>query len=429
LTELIDAGFVRPSKAPYGAPVLFQKKADGSLRMCVDYRALNKVTIKNKYLVPLIQDLLDRLSGASVFTKLDLRSGYWQVRVTEGDEHKTTCVTRYGSYEFMVMPFGLTNALVTFCNLMNDVLYEFLDEFVVVYLDDIVIFSRCMDEHVVHLDKVLRRLKEHELFVKKEKCEFACSEITFLGHLVSFGQVRMDPKKVQAIWDWAAPSTVPELRLFLGLANCYRRFIEGCSKKATPLSDLLKKNRCWDWSSECQLAFDKLRRAVTSAPMLKLSDFEKAFEVHTDASDKAVGGVLVQKGHPVAFESRKLSEAEQKYSAHEKEMAVVVHCLGVWRVYVLGSKFVVKTDNLANTFFKTQKKLSQRQARWQEFLAEYDFMWEHKPGRQNQVVDALSRREVLANLIAMDHVESDMLDRLRQAVVEDAAYVKLVDLI
>ncbi|XP_061956833.1 uncharacterized protein LOC133678522 [Populus nigra] len=362
------------------------KKADGSLRMCVDYRALNKVTIKNKYPVPLIQDLLDRLSGASVFTKLDLRSGYWQVRVAEGDEHKTTCVTRYGSYEFMVMPFGLTNAAATFCNLMNDVLYEFLDEFVVVYLDDIVIFSRCMDEHVVHLDKVLRRLKEHDVFVKKEKCEFACSEITFLGHLVSFGQVRMDPKKVQAIWDWAAPSTVPELRSFLGLANYYHRFIEGYSKK-------------------------------------------KAFEVHTGASDKAVGGVLVQEGHPVAFESRKLSEAEQKYSAHEKEMATVVHCLGVWRVYVLGPKFVVKTDNLANTFFKTQKKLSQRQARWQEFLAEYDFMWEHKLGRHNQVADALSRCEVLANLIAMDHVESDMLDRLRQAAVEDAAYVKLVDLV
>jgi hypothetical protein len=192
LTKLIDAGFVRSSKAPYGAPVLFQKKADGSLRMCVDYRALNMVTIKNKYPVPLIQDLLDRLSGASIFTKLDLRSGYWQVRVAEGHEHKMTCVTRYGSYEFMVMSFGLTNAPTTFCNLMNDVLYEFLDEFVVVYLDDIVIFSRCMDEHVVHLDKVLHRLKEHELFVKKENCEFASSEITFLGHLVSFGQVRMD---------------------------------------------------------------------------------------------------------------------------------------------------------------------------------------------------------------------------------------------
>jgi len=248
LEELIDAGFVRPSKAPYGAPVLFQKKADGSLRMCVDYRALNKVTIKNKYPVPLVQDLMDRLSGASVFTKLDLRSGYWQVRIAEGDEHKTTCVTRYGSYEFLVMPFGLTNAPATFCNLMNDVLYEFLDDFVVVYLDDIVVFSRSMNEHVVHLSRVLSRLREHKLFVKKEKCDFASAEIMFLGHLVSVDQVRMDPMKVQAIVEWAAPATVSDLRSFLGLANYYRRFIKDYSKVAAPLSDLLKKNWKWNWT-------------------------------------------------------------------------------------------------------------------------------------------------------------------------------------
>jgi hypothetical protein len=338
------------------------------------------VTIKNKYPVPLVQDLMDRLSGASVFTKLDLRSGYWQVRIAEGDEHKTTCVTRYGSYEFLVMPFGLTNAPATFCNLMNDVLYEFLDDFVVVYLDDIVVFSRSMNEHVVHLSRVLSRLREHKLFVKREKCDFASAEIMFLGHLVSVDQVRMDPMKVQAIVEWAAPTTVSDLRSFLGLANYYRRFIKDYSKVAAPLSDLLKKNWKWNWTDGYRWAFEKLKRAVTSAPVLKLPDFERPFEVHTDASDRAIGGVLVQEGHPVAFESRKLNEAEQRYSTHEKEMTAVVHCLGVWRVYLLGPKFVVKTDNMANTFFKTQKKLSQRQARWQEFLAEYDFEWKHKPG-------------------------------------------------
>jgi len=307
LEELIDSGFVRPSKAPYGAPVLFQKKADGSLRMCVDYRALNKVTIKNKYPVPLIQDLMDRLCGASIFTKLDLRSGYWQVRVADGDEHKTTCVTRYGSYEFLVMPFGLTNAPATFCNLMNDVLYDFLDNFVVVYLDDIVIYSRGIEDHVTHLSKVLSRLREYELYVKREKCEFAKAEIMFLGHLIGEGQVKMDPQKIQAIVEWSAPKSVPELRSFLGLANYYRRFIEGYSKKTTPLSDLLKKNRRWEWMVDCQQAFEKLKTAVASAPVLGLPDFEKPFEVHTDASDRAIGGVLVQEGHPVAFESRKLN--------------------------------------------------------------------------------------------------------------------------
>jgi hypothetical protein len=429
LEELIDSGFVRPSKAPYGAPVLFQKKADGSLRMCVDYRALNKVTIKNKYPVPLIQDLMDRLCGASIFTKLDLRSGYWQVRVADGDEHKTTCVTRYGSYEFLVMPFGLTNAPATFCNLMNDVLYDFLDNFVVVYLDDIVIYSRGIEDHVTHLSKVLSRLREYELYVKREKCEFAKAEIMFLGHLIGEGQVKMDPRKIQAIVEWSAPKSVPELRSFLGLANYYRRFIEGYSKKTTPLSDLLKKSRRWEWTVDCQQAFEKLKTAVASAPVLGLPDFEKPFEVHTDASDRAIGGVLVQEGHPVAFESRKLNDAEQNYSTHEKEMTAVVHCLGIWRVYLLGPKFVVKTDNVANTFFWTQKKLSQRQARWQEFLAEYDFVWKHKPGSHNQVADALSRREVIATVLAIAQVESDMLCRLRQAAGEDAAYKKLVELV
>jgi len=251
----------------------------------------------------------------------------------------------------------------------------------------------------------------------------------FLGHLVSFGQVWMDPKKEQTIWDWVTPSTVTELRSFLGLTNYYHRFIEGYNKKAAPLFDLLKKNRCWDWYSECQLAFDKLRGVVTSALVLKLPDFEKSFEVHTDASDKAVEGVIVHKGHPVAFESQKLSEAKHRYSTHEKEMAAIVHFLGVWRVYLLGLKFVVKMDNLANTFFLTQKKLSQWQARRQEFLAEYYFIWEHKLGRHNQVADALSMHEVFDGLIVIDHVESDMLDQLRQATMEDATYVKLVDLV
>ena len=197
LTELLDAGYIQPSKAPYGAPILFQKKQDGSLRMCVDYRALNKVTVKYKYPVPLIQDLFDKLTKAVYFTKLDLGSGYWQVRIAKGDEPKTTCVTRYGSYEFLVMPFGLTNASATFCNLMNDVFYEYVDHFAVVYLDDIVIYSESLEDHLEHLRKVLSKLREHQLFVKKEKCEFAQQEILFLGHKVSKGMVMMDERKVQ----------------------------------------------------------------------------------------------------------------------------------------------------------------------------------------------------------------------------------------
>ncbi|KAG6526884.1 hypothetical protein ZIOFF_008971 [Zingiber officinale] len=239
-------------------------------------------------------------------------------------------------------------------------------------------------------------------------------------------KVRMDPKKVLAIVEWQTPSTIPELRSFLGLANYYRKFIAGYSKKAAPLTDLLKKNMRWEWSDACKEAFEKLKTAIASEPVLRLPDFELPFEVHTDASDRAIGGVLVQEGHPVAFESRKLNAAEQKYSAHEKEMVAVVHCLQVWRVYLLGTKFLVRTDNVANTFFATQKKLSPKQACWQEFLAEYDFAWEHKPGKHNQVADALSRKEVFATFYSISRVESDMMDRIKAVAASDTAYGKLV---
>ena len=354
--------------------MLFQKKQNGTLRMCVDYRALNKVTIKNKYPIPLVAELFDRLSKAEYFTKLDLRSGYWQVRVAEGDEAKTTCVTRYGSFEFLVMPFGLTNAPATFCNLMNDVLFDFLDSFVVVYLDDIVIYSPTLQDHVVHLEMVLDRLRQNQLYVKKEKREFAQTDIKFLGHLISKSEIRMDGAKVAAIRDWPAPTKVTELRSFLGLANYYRRFILGYSKIVNALTDLLKKERKWEWDAECQAAFQKLKDAITSEPVLRLPDMELSFEVHTDASDRALGGVLVQEGHPVAFESRKLNAAEERYSAHEKEMTAVIHCLETWKHYLMGTRFVVVTDNVANTFFTTQKKLTAKQARWQEFLANFDFV-------------------------------------------------------
>ena len=211
LKELLDSGMIQPSRAPFGAPVLFQKKHNGSLRMCVDYRALNKVTIKNNYPIPLAAKLFDIWAKARNFTKLNLRSGYWQVRIAESDEAKTTCVTRYGSYEFLVMPFGLTNAPTTFCNLMNDVMFDYLDAFVVVYLDDIVVYSQTLSEHEMHLKKVFQRLREHKLYVKPEKCDFAREHITFLGHKISKGQILMDERKVQAVIDWPAPTKVTEL--------------------------------------------------------------------------------------------------------------------------------------------------------------------------------------------------------------------------
>ncbi|XP_048136592.1 uncharacterized protein LOC125315480 [Rhodamnia argentea] len=392
LKELLDAGYVRPSKSPFGAPVLFEKKHDGSLRMCIDYRALNKLTIKNKYPIPLIADLFDQLGSARWFTKLDLRSGYYQVRIAEGDEPKTACVTRYGAYEFLVMPFGLTNARPHSRTLMNKVLQPFLDQFVVVYLDDIVIYSRTLEEHVEHLKRVFQVTRENELYVKKEKCVFAQRRVPFLGHIVGEGRVRMDVAKIRAIVEWEPPTKVPEPRSFLGLANYYRRFIRAYSEIAVPLTDMLKKNRPWEWSAKCQTAFDRLKRAMVEEPVLVLPDHAKAYEVETDASDFAIGGVLMREGHPVAFESRKLDDTERRYTVQEKEMTTVVHCLRTWRHYLPGSRFVVRTDNVATSYFRTQKKLSPKRARWQDFLAKFDYVLEYKPGKANSVADAPSRK-------------------------------------
>ena len=331
LTELMDAGFIRPSRSPYGAPVLFQGKKDtAELRMCLDYRMLNKQTIKNRYPLPLVADCFDKLAKARVFSKLDLRQGYYQVRIAEGDEHKTTCVTRYGSFEFLVMPFGLCNAPATFCTLMNDVLRPFLDKSVVVYLDDIVVYSETLEDHKKHLKEVFDALRENQLYLKASKCSFGQEEIQFLGHRIGHGVIRMDDSKIAAIQDWVEPRTVHEVRSFLGLANYYRRFVEGYSKIAAPLTDLLKKSKVWKWTERCQAAFDELKRRLATAPVLRLPDFEKDFEVQTDASDFAIGGVLMQEGHPVAYESHKLHDCERRYQVHEKEMTTVVHCLRTW---------------------------------------------------------------------------------------------------
>ncbi|KAE8696991.1 cytochrome P450 78A7-like [Hibiscus syriacus] len=319
LKDLLDAGYIRPSKSPYGAPVLFQKKHDGSLRMCIDYQALNKLTVKNKYPIPLIADLFDQLGGA-----------------------------RYESYEYLVMPFGLTNAPATFCTLMNKVLQPFLDRFIVVYLDDIVIYSKTLEEHVEHLKQVFLVLRDNELYVKEDKCSFAQTEVPFLVHIVGGGKIWMDRDKIRAIKEWKVSTK------------------------------LLKKDKRWDWSPKCQSAFDELKLAMISEPVLVLPDHTKSFEVFTDASDVAIGGVLMQEGHPVSYESRKLNETERRYTVHEKEMTIVVHYLRTWRHYLLGSKFIVFTDNVANIYFLTQKKLSPKHARWQEFLAEFDLSFEHK---------------------------------------------------
>ncbi|KAL0336104.1 UNVERIFIED_CONTAM: Transposon Tf2-12 polyprotein [Sesamum radiatum] len=298
--------------------------------------------------------------------------------------------------------------------MMNQVLHGFLDEFVVVYLDDIVVYSGTLAEHVEHLQQVLTRLREHELYAKVLKCSFAQETINFLGHIMERGRIWMDPKKVQAIEEWRPPSDVHDLRSFLGLANYYRHFVKGYSEIARPMTDLLKKTETWDWTPQCQVAFDNLKRAMVTDPVLALPDMSKPFTVETDASDFALGGVLMQDGHPVAFESRKLKDVERRYSVHEKELLAVVHCLRLWRHYLLGSPFVVKTDNIAVNHFMSQPKLTSRQARWQELLSEFHFVLEYRAGSSNHVADALSSRADLATLESVAALSSSAVAHLRK---------------
>ncbi|KAL4023163.1 hypothetical protein IC575_016913 [Cucumis melo] len=268
LQELLDKGFIRLSVSPWGAPVLFVKKKDGSMRLCIDYRELNKVTVKNRYPLPRIDDLFDQLQGATVFSKIDLRSGYHQLRIKDGDVPKTAFRSRYGHYEFIVMSFGLTNALAVFMDLMNRVFREFLDTFVIVFIDDILIYSKTEAEHEEHLRIVLQTLRDNKLYAKFSKCEFWLKQVSFLGHVVSKAGVSVDPAKIEAVTGWTRPSTVSEVRSFLGLAGYYRRFVENVSRIATPFTQLTRKGASFVWSKACEDSFQNLKQKLVTASVL-----------------------------------------------------------------------------------------------------------------------------------------------------------------
>jgi hypothetical protein len=303
LSELLQKGLIRPSSSPWGCPAIFVKKKDQSLCMCVDYRPLNAVIIKNKYPLPCIDILFDQLSKAKVFSKIDLRSGYHQIKICPEDIPKTAFSTRYGLYEYLVMSFGLTNAPTHFMYLMNSVFMQELDKFVVIFIDDILIYSE-NEEHVEHLRIVLSILREHKLYAKFSKCEFWLKKVPFLDHVLSGEGISVDPTKVQEVLDWKAPTIVHEVQSFLGLAGYYRRFILNFSKIAKPMTRLLEKDRKFEWTPECEQAFHTLRTLLTSAPVLAQPDIEKPFDVYCDASGTGLGGILMQEGRVIAYASR-----------------------------------------------------------------------------------------------------------------------------
>ncbi|EGD73373.1 hypothetical protein PTSG_13220, partial [Salpingoeca rosetta] len=418
LQELTQAGHIRPSSGPYGAPVLLVRKADNSLRLCVDYRALNRETVRDAYPLPRIQDVLDQLASATVFSSLDLRSGYHQVRVAEEDVGKTAFNTPYGSFEWLVLPFGLTSAPGTFQRLMNEVLRDFIGDFVQVYLDDVIIYSRNIDEHKDHVHQVLRQLRRHRLYGKASKCQWAQDQIKFLGHVVSGRGVETDPDKIAAVTEWPQPKNVRDVRSFLGFCNFYRRFVKDYASVAAPLTDLMHKDRAWEFNDKERSAFDALKTAMTTAPVLAYPDASQKYVVQTDASETAVGGVLMQKGRPVAFESRRYRGAEQRYDVRDKEALAIVHCLRQWRHYLYGADFDINTDHRTLQYLQTQKDIKPRHARWMELLSEFGRLdIQYIPGKRNQVADALSRNLMDVNLatISTSSPTSALLEQIRQA--------------
>ncbi|KAK9098545.1 hypothetical protein Syun_025590 [Stephania yunnanensis] len=367
------------------------KKKDGSLRLCIDYRQLDKVTVKNKYPLPRIDDLFDQLTGAQWFSKIDLRSGYHQLRIRAEDSEKTAFRTRYGHYQFTIMPFGLTNAPTVFMDLMHRVLREYLDRFVIVFIDDILIYSTTREDHGEHLRIILQTLRDHRLYAKFSKCEFWLTEVGFLGHIVGACGVSVDPAKVRVVIDWPTPQTVTEIRSFLGLAGYYRRFVQDFSKIAAPMTQLTKKDIKFQWNDSCEQAFRLLKERLTTAPVLVLPESGKSFEVNIDASKVGLGCVLMQDGRVIAYASRQLKIHEKNYPTHDLELAAVVFALKIWRHYLYGEKFVLFVDHKSLKYLFTQKDLNMRQRRWLEFLEDYDFSLEYHPGKANIVADALSR--------------------------------------
>ncbi|GKC16866.1 putative nucleotidyltransferase, ribonuclease H [Tanacetum coccineum] len=380
----------------HGEPlVLFVKKKDGSFRMCIDYRELNKLTVKNRYPLPRIDDLFDQLQGSRYFLKIDLRSGYHQLRVREEDIPKTAFRTRYGHFEFTVMPFGLTNAPAVFMDLMNRVCRPYLDKFVIVFIDDILIYSKSKEEHEVHLKLILELLEKEKLFGKFSKCEFWLQEVHFLGHVVNSEGIHVDPSKIEAVKNWKPPKSPTEICSFLGLAGYYRRFIVNFSKIAKPLTLLTQKNKKFEWGDEQENAFRTLKDMLCDAPILALPEGTDDFVVYCDASNQGFGCVLMQRNKVIAYASRQLKIHEKNYTTHDLELGAVVFALKTWRHYLYGTKSVIYTDHKSLQHIFDQKELNMRQRRWIELFSDYDCEIRYHPGKANVVADALSRKERL----------------------------------
>ena len=397
----LKAGIIRESSSPWSSPLVYVKKRDGTTRPCVDYRKLNEVTTKDAYPLPRIEDCLDCLGNAKIFSTLDLQSGYWQIDIKEEDRSKTAFSTRSGHYEYVTMPFGLCNAPSTFERAMELIMKGLQWRTLILYLDDIIIMSTTFEEHIERLDEVLNRLGQAGLKLKPSKCHMFQSEVAYLGHVVSASGVKPDPEKVERVQSWPTPSSVTEVRSFLGLCSYYRRFIRGFSTIAAPLNKLLEKSTKFEWTENCQIAFDNLKCVLVSDHVMAYPDDHGLFILDTDASATGIGAVLSQVQwdditqreveRPVVFASRTLTRTQRRYCTTRRELLAVVSFVRHFRHYLLGRKFLLRTDHSSLRWIMSFREPTDQMARWIEILSEYDFVIEHREGRKHGNADAMSR--------------------------------------
>ncbi|KAL0199986.1 hypothetical protein M9458_003173, partial [Cirrhinus mrigala] len=380
-------GFICPSTSPASAGFFFVKKKDGTLRPCIDYRALNEITIKYRYPLPLVPTALEQLRSARIFSKLDLRCAYNLIRIRAGDEWKTAFSTTTGHYEYLVMPFGLSNSPSVFQAMINDVFRDMLNKFVIVYIDDILVYSENLQDHIQHVRAVLKRLIQNQLYAKLPKCAFHLSTVSFLGYIISAEGVTMDDNKVSAVLQWPRPQAIKDLQRFLGFANFYRRFIRGFSQMAAPLTSLTRNgSNKLAWTSSSEKAFQDLKARFTSTPILRHPDPKRQFTVEVDASNTGIGAILSQyhgtpaKLYPCAFFSRKLNPAERNYDVGDRELLAMKHWLEGSTI-----SFLILTDHKNLEYLRTARRLNARQAR-------FHFKITYRPGSKNGKADALSRQ-------------------------------------